>query len=171
MRRLEPMLAILLLLASLSIAETATASTIAGADASIASLGLQETLGTHQEFGFAYDDLASDSLLAARGGAAAVRLGQAGEAAVRAAHDIGPATKILVNGAERIPDGLNLGTKVLSEVKNVGSLSYTQQLRDFAQYAGQNGLRFDLYVRPGTELSGPLRQAVSSGEINLLFIP
>jgi hypothetical protein len=108
---------------------------------------------------------------AARGGAAAVRLGQAGEAAVRAAHDIGPATKILVNGAERIPDGLNLGTKVLSEVKNVGSLSYTQQLRDFAQYAGQNGLRFDLYVRPGTELSGPLRQAVSSGEINLLFIP
>jgi hypothetical protein len=72
MRRLEPMLAILLLLASLSIAETATASTIAGADASIASLGLQETLGTHQEFGFAYDDLASDSLLAARGAARAV---------------------------------------------------------------------------------------------------
>jgi hypothetical protein len=107
----------------------------------------------------------------ARGGAAAVRLGQTGEAAVRAAYDIGPATKIVVNGAERIPDGLNLTTNVLSEVKNVGSLSYTQQLRDFAQYAGENGLRFDLYVRPGAELSGPLQQAVASGEINLLFIP
>jgi len=56
-------------------------------------------------------------------------------------------------------------------VKNVGSLSYTQQLRDYAQFAGENGLRFDLYVRPGAELSGPLKQAVANGEINLLDIP
>jgi RHS repeat-associated protein len=104
-----------------------------------------------------------------RGGAAAVRLGRAGEAAVRAAHDIGPPTRIFVNGVERVPDGLT--DAVLSEVKNVGSLSYTQQLRDYAQYAAQNGLRFDLYVRSTTGLSGPLGQAWASGQVNILFIP
>jgi hypothetical protein len=96
-------------------------------------------------------------------------LGRAGEAAVRAAHDIGPPTRIFVNGVERVPDGLT--DAVLSEVKNVGSLSYTQQLRDYAQYAAQNGLRFDLYVRSTTGLSGPLGQAWASGQVNILFIP
>lgn len=42
---------------------------------------------------------------------------------------------------------------------------------DFAAYAGQNGLRFDLYVRPTTQLSGPLAQQVANGAINLRFIP
>jgi RHS repeat-associated protein len=65
---------------------------------------------------------------AARGGAQAVRVGQAGEDAVRAANDIGPKVIIDVAGRTRIPDGLT--PTVLSEVKNVQSLSYTQQLRD-----------------------------------------
>lgn len=56
-------------------------------------------------------------------------------------------------------------------MKNVSSVSYTQKLRDYAQFASENGLRFDLYVRPGAELSGPLKQAVANGEINLLDIP
>ena len=101
--------------------------------------------------------------------AAAVRLGQAGEAAVRAAVNIGPASRITVNGVTRIPDGLT--STVLSEVKNVGSLSWTQQLRDFATYASQNGLRFDLYVRPGAWLSGPLLDAEARGLVNILDIP
>jgi RHS repeat-associated protein len=105
----------------------------------------------------------------ARGGAGVVRVGQAGEAAVRAAVDIGPKTAIQIAGRTRIPDGLT--STVLSEVKNVGSLSYTQQLRDFAAYAGQNGLRFDLWVRPTTQLSGPLADEVARGAINLRFIP
>jgi RHS repeat-associated protein len=106
----------------------------------------------------------------ARGGLASVRVGQAGEAAVRAAYDIGDATRItLSNGATRIPDGLL--SDALSEVKNVNYLSYTQQLRDFTQYASENTLRFDLFVRPTTILSGPLQEAISSGSINLLFIP
>jgi hypothetical protein len=105
----------------------------------------------------------------ARGGLAAVRAGQAGEAAVRAAYDIGPKTAIDIAGRTRIPDGLL--QDALSEVKNVNYLSYTQQLRDYAQYATQNGLRFDLYVRPTTILSGPLQDAISPGAINLLFIP
>jgi Restriction endonuclease fold toxin 7 len=60
----------------------------------------------------------------------------------------------------------------LSEVKNVESLSYARQLRDFADYAQQTGRRFDLYVRPNTSLSGPLERAVGpGGPINLRFIP
>jgi hypothetical protein len=106
---------------------------------------------------------------AARGGAQAVRVGQAGEDAVRAANDIGPKVIIDVAGRTRIPDGLT--PTVLSEVKNVQSLSYTQQLRDFAAYAQQTGRQFDLYVRPDTRLSGPLQDAVRRGDINLRIIP
>jgi hypothetical protein len=68
-----------------------------------------------------------------------------------------------------IPDGLT--RTALSEVKNVSSLSYTQQLRDFAAHASANGLRFDLWVRPTTQLSGPLAQEVANGAINLRYIP
>lgn len=107
---------------------------------------------------------------AGRGGAGPVRLGQAGEDAVRGAYDIGPKIKIDVAGRKRIPDGLTSTT--LSEVKNVSSLSYSQQLRDFAQYAQQSGRSFDLYVRPTTSLSGPLQRAAGpGGPINLRFIP
>lgn len=106
---------------------------------------------------------------AARGGAGVVRVGQAGEAAVRSVEDIGEKVLIRVGGRDRIPDGLT--RTVLSEVKNVSSLSYTQQLRDFATYASQNGLRFDLWVRPTTRLSGPLAQEVANETINLRYIP
>jgi hypothetical protein len=100
---------------------------------------------------------------------AARRLGREGEEAVRRVYDIGEKQTISINGRERIPDGL-LRT-VLSEVKNVGRLSYTQQLRDFAAYAAENRLRFDLYVRAGAELSGPLQEAIKAGLINLIPIP
>ena len=98
-------------------------------------------------------------------------MGQAGETAVRRVADIGPKVPIIVAGRARIPDGLNLGTRVLSEVKNVRSLSYTGQLRDFAAHASANGLRFDRLVRPTTQLSGRLAQEVASGAINLRYIP
>ncbi|MEX1827894.1 putative toxin [Luteibacter sp. CQ10] len=106
---------------------------------------------------------------ALRGGAEAVRVGQAGEEAVRAAVDIGPKEGIVVNGVNRIPDGLT--TYVLSEVKNVASLSYTAQLRDFAQFAKSTGRGFHLYVRPGTKLSGPLLKARDAGDIVIKEIP
>jgi RHS repeat-associated protein len=103
------------------------------------------------------------------GGIAAVRAGQAGEAAVRGVADIGEKVAIRVAGRTRIPDGLT--NTVLTEVKNVKSLSYTQQLRDFASYAQANGLRFDLWVRKAAELSGPLQEAIRNGSINLRIIP
>lgn len=66
----------------------------------------------------------------------------------------------------RIPDELT--STALGEVKNVANLSYTNQLRDFAAYAQQEGLGFNLYVRGSTTLSGPLQDAVSAGQINLI---
>jgi restriction endonuclease fold toxin 7 of polymorphic toxin system len=105
----------------------------------------------------------------ARGGIASVRAGQAGEAAVRGAYNIGPKSAINIAGRTRIPDGLL--RDALSEVKNADYVSYTQQLRDYTQYALDNGLRFDLYVRPGATISGPLLDAESQGLINILEIP
>lgn len=101
-----------------------------------------------------------------RGGASPVRVGQAGE---RVVGNIGQKTKIVVNGRGRIPDGLTHTT--LSEVKNLKSLSYTRQLRDFSDYARQNGLDFELYIRSDTKLSGPLLDAADRGDIILKIIP
>ena len=68
----------------------------------------------------------------------------------------------------RTPDGMTATT--LNEVKNVGNQSFTKQLRDYLDYAQDKGLRFDLYVRPNTTLSGPLEQARASGFINVIKI-
>jgi hypothetical protein len=59
----------------------------------------------------------------------------------------------------------------VSEVKNVAKQSYTLQLKDSLAYAQATGRRFDLYVRPETKLTGPLRDAVARGDINLRYIP
>jgi hypothetical protein len=114
-------------------------------------------------------DVAADALLGPRIIESATGLGEAGESAVRAAYDIGLKQAIDVGGQARFPDGLT--TSVVSEVKNVQSLSYTQQLQDLAKFAQQTGRRFDLYVRYNTRLSGPLQQAAQSGRVNLRFIP
>jgi hypothetical protein len=106
---------------------------------------------------------------AGRGGAGPVRVGQAGEDAVRGAYDIGPKATRVINGRTRIFDGLT--DDAVSEVKNVARLSYTRQLRDSAEYASANNLRFDLYVRPGARLSGPLLDARAAGRINIQEIP
>jgi hypothetical protein len=102
------------------------------------------------------------------GTALARQLGQAGEDAVGIT---GPKTAIEIPGSGqiRIPDALTDTT--LTEVKNVGSLSYSQQLRDFTTYSQANGLNFQLWVRPSSQLSGPLQQAIANGQITLKFIP
>lgn len=107
--------------------------------------------------------------VAAKAGAGPVRVGQAGEDAVRGAYNIGDKVPIRVNGRGRIPDGLTPTT--LSEVKNVGSSSYTRQIRDFEQYARDTGRTFDLFVRKGARLSGPLLDARAAGRINIREIP
>lgn len=91
--------------------------------------------------------------------------------AVRAAYAIGakPTKSIQMNGRARKPDGLTEDT--LSEVKNVGKLSFTRQLRDYLAYAMEKGLSFNLYTRPNTKLSNPLRDAIDTGHVKQLDIP
>jgi restriction endonuclease fold toxin 7 of polymorphic toxin system len=52
-------------------------------------------------------------------------------------------------------------------LKNVGKLSYTNQLRDFVSYAKENGYQFQLWVRETTQLSAPLKAEVENGTILL----
>jgi hypothetical protein len=101
---------------------------------------------------------------------AARDMGRAGEEAagiIKNAERIGSATS---TAAFRVPDALDHAARTIGEVKNVGSLSYTNQLRDFASYASSKGYTFELWVRPTTQLSGPLQQAVSNGEIMLRLL-
>jgi RHS repeat-associated protein len=91
--------------------------------------------------------------------------GREGEAAVQALEDIGPKTAIQINGRTRIPDGLT--DTAVNEVKNVSSLAFTRQLRDFADFASQTGRQFNLWVPGGTQLSGPLQAAIAAGKITL----
>jgi Restriction endonuclease fold toxin 7 len=71
----------------------------------------------------------------------------------------------------RIPDILDPEARIIGEVKNVSRLSLTAQLRDFIAYAHEHGYDFELYIRRTTQLSGPLKQAVASGQITLRYLP
>jgi len=56
------------------------------------------------------------------------------------------------------------------EVKNRASLSFERQLRDFAEYALEEGIEFTIVVREGTELTGELQRAVDQRIINIQTI-
>lgn len=61
-------------------------------------------------------------------------------------------------------DGLT--DTVLAEVKNYsGTLSYTNQLKDFVLYSQNKGLEMHLYTN--AHLTGPLQQVVDSGLIKV----
>jgi uncharacterized protein RhaS with RHS repeats len=96
------------------------------------------------------------------------QLGREGEAAASAITGVGKNTeKFLVNGRTRIPDQVNASNIAtgnplhVTEVKNVGSQSYTQQLRDNVDLVGGvgGGGRVDVIVRQNTKVSGPLQEA------------
>ncbi|CEH83568.1 hypothetical protein XACB302_10730022 [Xanthomonas citri pv. citri] len=97
-----------------------------------------------------------------------VRVGQAGESAVRAVVDIGSKMAFEVRGTTRIPDGVT--DSVISEVKNVKYQGYTSQIRDYAEIAKQTGRDFNLYVRSDTKISGPLREAAKRGDVKICVI-
>jgi RHS repeat-associated protein len=96
------------------------------------------------------------------------QLGREGE---EAAGLFGPKKRIQIPGTSRfrVPDRLT--DEVLTEVKNVKKLPYTRQLRDYAAYCKANPpLKFVLWVRRSTKLSGPLEQAKNSGEIIIKYL-
>jgi hypothetical protein len=100
-----------------------------------------------------------------RGGAGPVRLGQQGLDQLGFVQNTSRIR--LPGGGYRVPDVLDEAAGVIGEVKNVQSLSYTSQLRDYVAHAQANQMQFDLYVRGSTRLSGPLQEAVDAGDINL----
>lgn len=103
------------------------------------------------------------------GGLLVVKIGRAGEDAVRGTYNIGSRGYFWTGWRLRFPDGMTSST--LSEVKNVKTLSYTSQLRDYSQFAKSSGRRFDLYVRRDTVLSRPLLNAINEGDVALRYIP
>lgn len=81
--------------------------------------------------------------------------------------------QIKINGRSRYPD--HLTAEQIIEVKNVQSLGFTKQLRDYLEYANSRGLDFILYTPHfpnGVEgMSGPLRKAIKDGLIIHKYIP
>jgi hypothetical protein len=53
---------------------------------------------------------------------------------------------------------------------NVKNLSYTSQLRDYFGFANSNGLKMELYIRPSTNLSGPLQSAIKEMGVIIRYI-
>jgi hypothetical protein len=105
--------------------------------------------------------------VAADSGMAGVRAaGTAGERAAGIVKNTDRIPSLSGTASYRIPDELN--SSVLGEVKNVSSLSYTNQLRDFQAYAQSTGRTFNLYVRGSTTFSGPLQDAVNAGQVNVI---
>jgi len=54
-------------------------------------------------------------------------------------------------------------------MKNVESLSLTRQLGDFADYAVQEKLNFNLYVKEGAYLSEPLKRFMSQPNRAIIY--
>ncbi|MDE2125653.1 MAG: hypothetical protein KGJ62_03605 [Armatimonadetes bacterium] len=69
--------------------------------------------------------------------------------------------------SHRIPDELDHVAKVIGEVKNVKSLSYTRQLQDYYAWAVDNNYTLRLYIRggKGTVLSPALQAMERAGKI------
>ncbi len=70
----------------------------------------------------------------------------------------------------RIPDQLIPERGLLSEVKNVSQLSYTNQLKDYVLYSKLHELTFELYIRKSTKLSRPLEHLIDEGIIVRKFL-
>ena len=103
------------------------------------------------------------------------RIGKAGEIAAGIS---GTAKKRAIpsmsgSAVRRYPEHINDQYKTLTEVKNVKRLGYTKQLKDDVTWAKANGYKVRLIVRkarlgrPGTYLTGPLKQAIKRRDIYL----
>ena len=95
-----------------------------------------------------------------------VTKGKAGEALSGLAKNTSHIPSLTGTASYRIPDGLDAGMRILSEVKNYsGTLSYTNQLKDFVMWSQANGYQMHLYTN--ATVTGPLQQVVDSGIIQL----
>jgi hypothetical protein len=98
-------------------------------------------------------------------------LGRAGESASGIQKNYLHIPSLTDTASYRIPDQLLPDLKLITEVKNVAYQGYTNQLKDFVQYAQQNGYTFELIVRQATILSQQLQAAINDGLISLKYLP
>jgi Restriction endonuclease fold toxin 7 len=107
------------------------------------------------------------------GTALARQLGREGELTVQLQFGVVKNTERIVSltGTKnfRVPDVLDLSKRIIGEIKNVKSLSYSSQIKDDILYAAQENLQFHLYIRSGTgtTLSGPLKALEAAGKITV----
>jgi hypothetical protein len=99
------------------------------------------------------------------------RLGRVGEVGANIIKNTSHIRSLSNTAPYRIPDQLLSKAKLISEVKNVASLSYTKQIKDYVLYAQKNGLQFELWVRANTKLSASLKAAINQGLIILRYLP
>jgi len=115
----------------------------------------------------------SKAVVAKRTGADATatarKLGREGESSAKIVKNKRRIPSSSGTAAYRIPDELN--ASVLGEVKNVKSLGWSSQLRDFYDYALDQSLEFKLYVRPSTVFRGQLDQLHQAGRVTRVDVP
>ena len=70
----------------------------------------------------------------------------------------------------RIPDILDKKLKIIGDVKYVKKQAYTRQLKDYVAYADKYGYTVQLFLKPDTILTKPLKAAVDAGKIVIYFI-
>jgi RHS repeat-associated protein len=102
----------------------------------------------------------------------AARLGRAGEEVAGVAGKAKSAIpSLLGTAARRIPDALDWAARTLTEVKNVRSLGFTNQIADELVFAKANGLQFILKIDGATQLSPFLQKLERLGEIVVERLP
>ena len=92
-------------------------------------------------------------------------MGQAGE---KMAGIVKNTKQYRVNGRWRIPDGIT--RKYIQEVKNVKVLSFTTQIKDSLQLAKDMNRTLQLFVRPNTYMTAPLRKAIITYGIKVTYL-
>jgi RHS repeat-associated protein len=101
----------------------------------------------------------------------AKKIGKEGERAAGISSGPKIGIEIPSTGRYRFPDEINEAKKIIKEVKNRIRVDLSKQLRDYIEYAKANGYRVELYIRPSTKLSGPLRELVDKGIVTIKNIP
>ena len=97
-------------------------------------------------------------------------LGQIGEKMAKWPKNKAQIHSLTKSANYRIPDYLDYDQKILGEVKNVKSLSFTKQIEDYLLFAEKKGLTFIIKTRPSRKLSNTLKKLVDAGRIVIEYL-
>jgi RHS repeat-associated protein len=103
--------------------------------------------------------------------ASAQILGDISEALVGDALGGVPKNNQLLVGTNVIPDFVNVAAGLLAEVKYVGSLAFTQQIKTMYDWGVANNVKLQLWIGQSTQLSSTLENMKNSGQIIVNYIP